>query len=168
MKSKLSLPKAVDSVLAWLPGGLLSKTGLKSSSPEREMLAKSSSAEPSLASSRPSKSLSRSSKPPLAWGGLDGAACCDEGAVPVAAAPKMSSTDDFWALPSVIVAGDEGCSTLVSVSYRFGFQSQICQVLPGCVGFLGRVGLLGGWRGSASRSCVCRFGRLSGCGLSRR
>src|SRR5688572_11660437 len=42
MKSKLlSLPKAVDSLLAWLAGGLLSKTGWKSSRPEREMLAKS-------------------------------------------------------------------------------------------------------------------------------
>lgn len=75
-KSKLlSLPKAVESVLVWLAGGLLSNTGLKSSRPEREMLAKSSSAEPSLASSRPSKSSS-SSKAPFGGGagGLDGAA----------------------------------------------------------------------------------------------
>ena len=67
-KSKLlSVPNTgpavcAESLLGWLGGGLLSKTGLKSSRPEREMVAKSSSAEPSLASSRPSKSSSRSSK----------------------------------------------------------------------------------------------------------
>jgi hypothetical protein len=63
-KSKLlSVPNTgcAESLLGWLGGGLLSKTGLKSSRPEREMLAKSSSAEPSFASSRPSKSSSRSS-----------------------------------------------------------------------------------------------------------
>lgn len=93
MKSKLlSLPKAVDSLLAWLAGGLLSKTGWKSSSPERETLAKSSSAEPSFASSRPSKSSSRSSKAPLE-GGSDGAADFAPGAAPVFAEPKISSTD---------------------------------------------------------------------------
>ena len=81
-------------------GGLESKTGLKSSSPEREMVAKSSSAaEPSLASSRPSKSSSRSSNAPPA--GLDvvaAAVLVGAGCEAVAAAvegkeePKMSST----------------------------------------------------------------------------
>ena len=87
-KSKLlSVPKTgppavwAESLLAWLGGGELSKTGLKSSRPEREMLAKSSSAEPSLASSRPSKSSSRSSK-----------ACLEDVVGPaVVEEPKMSS-----------------------------------------------------------------------------
>jgi hypothetical protein len=119
-KSKLlSLPKAVDSLLAWLAGGLLSKTGWKSSRPEREMFAKSSSAEPSLASSRPSNSSSRSSNAPFE-GGFDGAAALAVGAAPVFAEPKISSTE-VWPCPVllfVIVAGEDGCSTLDLVSDR--------------------------------------------------
>lgn len=87
---------AADSLFGWLGGGLLSKTGLKSSRPEREMLAKSSSAEPSLASSSPSKSSSRSSKAPL------GAAVAVAGRLPVPAGapdePKISSTLDLLRL----------------------------------------------------------------------
>lgn len=79
-------PVCVASLLAWLGGGELSKTGLKSSRPEREMVAKSSSAEPSLASSRPSKSSSRSSK---GAGDLAGAGAA-VGAAGVEEEPKMS------------------------------------------------------------------------------
>jgi hypothetical protein len=100
-KSKLlSVPNAWWSLLGWLGGGLESKTGLKSSRPEREMVAKSSSAEPSLASSRPSKSSSRSSKAPLevlvlvAVGGrlAELARAAAVGCETAAAEPKISST----------------------------------------------------------------------------
>jgi hypothetical protein len=40
--------------------------------------------------------------------------------VPEAAAPKISSTDDFWALFSVMVAGEEGCSMLDLVRNLLG------------------------------------------------
>lgn len=93
-KSKLlSVPKwallAESLLAAWLGGGLLSKTGLKSSRPEREMLAKSSSAEPSFASSRPSKSSSRSSNALVA--AERGAACDGAAGWWAALVPKMSS-----------------------------------------------------------------------------
>lgn len=51
----------LDSDLVTWDGGDESNTGLKSSRPERLMVAKSSSPDPSLASSSPSKSSSRSS-----------------------------------------------------------------------------------------------------------
>lgn len=88
-----SVPKSnVDSLFTWLACGL-SNTELKSSSPDFEILAKSSSAEPSFASSSPSKSSSRSSSKGVlsaagagAGGWLAGAAVGVE-----RAEPKMSS-----------------------------------------------------------------------------
>lgn len=85
------VPKSnVDSLFTWLVCGL-SNTELKSSRPDLEMLAKSSSAEPSFASSSPSKSSSRSSSKGVlsaagAGGWIVGAAVGVEWAE-----PKMSS-----------------------------------------------------------------------------
>jgi hypothetical protein len=49
--------------------------------------------------------------------------------VPEAAAPKISSTDDFWALFSVMVAGEEGCSRLDLVRSLLGSFDHIVQLL---------------------------------------
>lgn len=86
-----NVPKSnVESLFTWLVCGL-SNTELKSSRPDLEMLAKSSSADPSLASSSPSKSSSRSSSKGVlsaagAGGWLAGAAVGVEWAE-----PKISS-----------------------------------------------------------------------------
>jgi hypothetical protein len=114
-KSKLlSVPNGAavwaESLLGWLGGGLLSKTALKSSRPEREMVAKSSSAEPSLASSRPSKSSSRSSKAPLEVVAAVVGREAELAAAP--AEPKMSSTLEELRLLKLVGAVVVGLSLL--------------------------------------------------------
>lgn len=49
--------------------------------------------------------------------------------MPEAAAPKISSTDDFWALFSVMVAGEEGCSMLNVVRNLLRLFDDIVQLL---------------------------------------
>lgn len=132
-KSKLlSTPKGpvvTDSLLAWLGGGLLSKTALKSSRPDREMLAKSSSADPSLASSRPSKSSSKSSKAPFVTAAAEGTgAVCwvgarrlVTGAAGPSTEPKISSTLDpeiLWILVGAEGEGEAGFSLRQNISGR--------------------------------------------------
>lgn len=114
------VPVRFDSdLVACEAGGDESKTGLKSSSPERLMVAKSSSAEPSLASSRPSKSSSVSSKAPFAGGGGGWAAAWGpdwDGAGGVE--PKMSST-----LAGDVEGGEAGFSLDQRVSCPFARPS---------------------------------------------
>lgn len=118
---------------AWLRGGDESKTGLKSSSAEREMLAKSSSAvDPSFASSSPSKSSSRSSNACLAGSGGGAAAdeagslCPAAGAVEAEAAresPQIEFTLDWPAGMAVLMEDDEVAAVSDAAASLHSLQS---------------------------------------------
>ena len=136
-KSKLlSVPKgalfAAESLLGWLGGGLLSNTGLKSSRPDREMLAKSSSAEPSLASSRPSKSSSSSSNAFLGAAGAAAAAAAVLGRLLAAgeglgmAVPKIASALELlrWVGGAACFSLQSIVSLLILVKGEFGVRTR--------------------------------------------